>query len=210
MYRKLVLLVVLFAGCSNLLPTPAPVIDENDAKAKAVISILVTELEQDSQPNPQPDNAPKPGDKCPTCNGKGQVGDGRVFSDCMDCNGTGKVPFPKLSLPEVEEIIEDTPFKPATTEVEAVIIKKKLVVYSASWCIPCQVWKNTYSEEFKRIGVELVPLNMDEQIKPVIIPGGKEVTSIPFFVYYEDDKPIKWFQGSAVSPDYMRSQGIKF
>jgi hypothetical protein len=39
-----------------------------------------------------PDDAPKPGDKCPNCDGRGYVGDGRVKVKCQPCDGTGKVP----------------------------------------------------------------------------------------------------------------------
>jgi len=39
-----------------------------------------------------PDDAPKPGDKCPNCEGRGYVGDGRVKVKCQPCDGTGKVP----------------------------------------------------------------------------------------------------------------------
>ena len=34
---------------------------------------------------------PAPSGKCETCNGSGKVGDGRVFSDCLDCGGDGIV-----------------------------------------------------------------------------------------------------------------------
>ncbi len=39
----------------------------------------------DNSPSPQP----KPGDKCPPCDGTGKVGDGTVFSICLDCGGDG-------------------------------------------------------------------------------------------------------------------------
>lgn len=36
----------------------------------------------------KPDDGPQPGDKCPSCNGRGKSGDG--ISTCTACNGTGK------------------------------------------------------------------------------------------------------------------------
>ena len=36
-----------------------------------------------------PAPAPTPSGKCETCNGTGKVGDGRVFSTCLDCGGDG-------------------------------------------------------------------------------------------------------------------------
>ena len=38
-----------------------------------------------------PAPAPSPSGKCSTCNGTGKVGDGRVFTDCLDCGGDGIV-----------------------------------------------------------------------------------------------------------------------
>jgi len=35
--------------------------------------------------------APSPSGKCETCNGTGRVGDGRVFTECLDCGGDGIV-----------------------------------------------------------------------------------------------------------------------
>ena len=40
----------------------------------------------------QPDQAvpqPAPSGKCETCKGTGRVGDGRVFTECLDCGGDG-------------------------------------------------------------------------------------------------------------------------
>lgn len=215
--RNLIFILILFCGCSKLLPTPAPKIDEYDAKAKASVSILLTETNKDSQPSPQPDNAPKPGDKCETCKGTGKVGDGRVFSTCLDCNGTGKVPAKELpqvipispvkdvELPKAE--VEDAkPFKPAD-EKKQEVIKKKLVAYTAPWCTACHKWLETRAKSFTDLGVEVVALDYDVQPKPIVLPGGKQVTSIPAFVYYENDVPVKWFVGD-LTVEFMRSQGI--
>ena len=219
--RNLLFLLILFCGCSQLLPTPAPKIDEDDAKAKASVSILLTDLTKDSQPSPQPDNAPKPGDKCPTCKGTGKTGDGKVGGTCMDCNGTGKVPakaseqpvVPEVTaFPETEKVIdkileEDKPFKPAD-EKKQEVIKKKLVVYTAPWCVNCHKWLEQRKETFVALGVEVVPIDYDIQPKPIVLPGGKQVTNLPTFVYYENDVPVKWFIGD-LTVEFARAQGIK-
>lgn len=44
----------------------------------------------------------KPGDPCPSCRGKGQVGDGTTMKDCLKCDGTGKV----LSSDQYEEAFD--------------------------------------------------------------------------------------------------------
>jgi RecJ-like exonuclease len=42
-------------------------------------------------PDATPDDKPKPGDKCPNCDGRGYVGDGTVKVKCQPCDGTGRV-----------------------------------------------------------------------------------------------------------------------
>jgi hypothetical protein len=51
--------------------------------------IASTTLEHQSKPAPTPDKTP--GSVCPSCNGSGKVGDGRIFKTCLDCKGTGVV-----------------------------------------------------------------------------------------------------------------------
>lgn len=64
------------------------------SKGWAWSGIAATTLENRNKPEPAP--APKPGDVCPSCKGEGRVGDGRIFTKCLDCNGTGKVPSASL------------------------------------------------------------------------------------------------------------------
>jgi hypothetical protein len=64
----------------------------------------VAVMQQVSQPAP----APAPSGKCETCNGTGKVGDGRVFTDCLDCGGDGiaSVGSP-ISFVAVQDVCED-------------------------------------------------------------------------------------------------------
>lgn len=249
MYKVLlVCFIISFTGCplDKLLPTPAPVIeiDEHDAKAKAVVSILVTEFTQDSKPSPQPDVTPT--GKCPTCKGTGKVGDGRVFSTCMDCNGTGKVtvseqaptytteefsnedlskeelieapmiepePSPakipeqgQAPAPAVKAEVEAPAFQPATPAKQE-IIKKKLFVYTAPWCGPCQLWKLTRAPQFEALGIEVVYIDWDQAVVqnrglPIVF-GKKQIQSVPFFTFEN-----MWFSGD-LTPEFVVAQGLK-
>lgn len=76
--RSAVIFVVAFAtlGCSQ---QPAA----ENTRAFIAVGGYYSLME----PKKAPDS--KPG-VCPECRGTGRVGDGRVFSTCKACNGTGK------------------------------------------------------------------------------------------------------------------------
>jgi len=58
------------------------------ANAKAAAAVAITTVES---PTPTPTPQPVPGGEvCKNCKGKGKVGDGTVFSICVECDGTGK------------------------------------------------------------------------------------------------------------------------
>ena len=79
-----ILLMLAFAGCVLTLP--------DDATISADLAVEMARAKvQLSQPAPAPDNKPKPGDKCPNCDGRGYVGDGTVKVKCQPCDGTGRV-----------------------------------------------------------------------------------------------------------------------
>jgi hypothetical protein len=83
--RWLVVMLVAVAGCVLTLPDdPTISADLACEMARAVVQLRVT-------PDTTPDDKPKPGDKCPNCEGRGYVGDGRVQVKCQPCDGTGRV-----------------------------------------------------------------------------------------------------------------------
>jgi len=83
--RWLVVMLVAVAGCVLTLPDdPAISADLACEMARAVVQLRAA-------PDATPDDNPKPGDKCPNCEGRGYVGDGRVQVKCQPCDGTGRV-----------------------------------------------------------------------------------------------------------------------
>lgn len=73
-------LVVAAVGCVPNQPREE-VANAGPAVAAMAISVFT---KSDVKPNPDA------GDKCENCDGKGEVGDGRVMIKCRVCNGTGK------------------------------------------------------------------------------------------------------------------------
>jgi hypothetical protein len=83
--RFLLVFLVTMAGCVATLPDdPTISADLAVETARAVMA-----LRAEVAPPPAP--GPKPGDKCPNCEGRGYVGDGTVKVKCQPCDGTGKV-----------------------------------------------------------------------------------------------------------------------
>jgi len=83
--RFVLAFLVVMAGCVATLPDDATVTADLACEtARAVVQMRSASV-------PTPDNKPKPGDKCPNCDGRGYVGDGTVRVKCQPCDGTGKV-----------------------------------------------------------------------------------------------------------------------
>lgn len=83
--RFLILLLVALAGCVATLPSdPNITADLACELARGVVQLR-------AQPDATPDDKPNPGDKCPNCEGRGYVGDGRVQVKCQPCDGTGRI-----------------------------------------------------------------------------------------------------------------------
>lgn len=77
--------VVAFVGCVASIPSDPGITADLAVEAARALVLLRAETAPDVAPRP------KPGDKCPNCEGRGYVGDGRVRVKCQPCDGTGKV-----------------------------------------------------------------------------------------------------------------------
>ncbi len=122
MRYSLVIVAILAAGCGKvgeiLKPAPKPVADIATAKAVMAGSFAYAELA--TTPGTVVPG-PKPGEKCPVCNGTGKVGDGKVFAPCGSCKGTGKVlpsstppflePAAPTPMPTAPPVIPPTPIE---------------------------------------------------------------------------------------------------
>lgn len=89
------LVLVLVAGCE---PGKAPTskrlpLEDRVGIGVAIAMAVVPEMAvPEPDPAPEPPRPPRPGDVCPECEGRGKVSrDGRVWSTCLPCRGTGRV-----------------------------------------------------------------------------------------------------------------------
>lgn len=80
------LLIASTAGCSAVIASQDKVSYQRGYDAAVAAYASFGSAVPDDQ-----DTVPKPGDICSSCNGSGQVGDGRVFQKCLSCSGTGVV-----------------------------------------------------------------------------------------------------------------------
>ncbi len=83
--RFLILSLIALAGCVATLP------DDPTISADLACEVARAVVQLRAAPDATPDNKPKPGDKCPNCDGRGYVGDGTVKVKCQPCEGTGRV-----------------------------------------------------------------------------------------------------------------------
>ena len=83
--RFLLVFVVVMAGCVATLPDDPTI--SADLAVETARAVMALRAEVDPPPAP----GPRPGDKCPNCDGRGYVGDGTVKVKCQPCEGTGKV-----------------------------------------------------------------------------------------------------------------------
>ncbi len=82
--RFVIVLLIALAGCVATLPDDATI--SADLACETARAVVLERARPDV-----PDDKPKPGDKCPNCEGRGYVGDGTVKVKCQPCNGGGKV-----------------------------------------------------------------------------------------------------------------------
>lgn len=100
--------LIVITGCGKLgniinpePPRPTPDI----AHAKSTVAASFAFTASKTAPDDPVPPAPKPGEKCPICNGTGKVGDGKVFATCGSCKGTGKVLAPgEVAVPSPTDI----------------------------------------------------------------------------------------------------------
>ena len=83
--RFLILSLLAVAGCVATLP------DDPTISADLACEVARAVVQLRAAPDATPDDKPKPGDKCPNCDGRGYVGDGTVKVNCQPCDGTGRV-----------------------------------------------------------------------------------------------------------------------
>ena len=83
--RFLILSLIALAGCVATLP------DDPTISADLACEVARAVVQLRAAPDATPDDKPKPGDKCPNCDGRGYVGDGSVKVNCEPCDGTGRV-----------------------------------------------------------------------------------------------------------------------
>jgi hypothetical protein len=83
--RFLILSLIALAGCVATLP------DDPTISADLACEVARAVVQLRAAPDATPDDKPKPGDKCPNCDGRGYVGDGTVKVKCQPCDGTGRV-----------------------------------------------------------------------------------------------------------------------
>ena len=81
--RSLFLLVCSVVGCDFEPASTVPSVAFVDGYVYTVAGASIDKSE--IKPPPKPD-----GELCETCDGSGKVGDGKVFTTCMDCNGLGR------------------------------------------------------------------------------------------------------------------------
>ena len=83
--RFLVVFLIGMVGCVATLP------DDPTISADLACEVARAVVQLRAAPDATPDDKPKPGDKCPNCDGRGYVGDGTVKVNCQPCEGTGRV-----------------------------------------------------------------------------------------------------------------------
>jgi len=78
-------MLIAVGGCVATLPNDPTI------SADLAVEMARAKVELSRIAPPAPDDRPKPGDKCPNCDGRGYVGDGTVKVQCQPCRGGGKV-----------------------------------------------------------------------------------------------------------------------
>lgn len=98
LFRSALLFCCLFAGCSFIAEDDSERIKAY-AQADAVVAMVFALQEDESTPQPEPDN--NPSNECTNCYGTGKSGDG--ISICTVCNGTGKTQWKPAIIVEPKQ-----------------------------------------------------------------------------------------------------------
>ncbi len=112
-------LVVVLSGCSAIEMLTA--VEDPTPKAIAASAYTMTSVSIR-----QPDDEPDSDGKCANCNGKGQVGDGRIMKKCRVCNGTGKA-------------VSSAPPEPDAPPEEKV--ERLLIMHTVPGCTACKIFE---------------------------------------------------------------------
>ena len=102
-----------FTGCGDSASSPEPNKDELRGWASVQVALAA------SGKAVSPDDAPKPGDDCPTCGGDGVVGDGRIEQECKACDGTGKITREKSDAEDDAQVLPPSGEEKAWPERQA-------------------------------------------------------------------------------------------
>lgn len=162
-----------------------------EAKAAAVM-VLVSSVDLiDQGDSGGPDEPPgPPGEVCSNCDGTGRVGDGNGASSvCPVCNGSGKGSLPPQASTKCP-CGGDCKCDPCDCEGCDCKAAKEVnpwagyVLYyqGASWCPPCQNFKNQAYQRLKDEGLQIKEARISVK--------GKPVESYPAFFLQKDGKTV--------------------
>lgn len=98
LFKAGLLFCCLFAGCSFTAEGNSERIKAY-AQADAVVAMVFALQQDESTPQPEPDN--NPSNECTNCYGTGKSGDG--LSICTVCNGTGKTQWKPAIIVEPKQ-----------------------------------------------------------------------------------------------------------
>jgi thioredoxin-related protein len=137
---------------------------------RSVASALVAKYNTiDSVKNvPSGPVAPKIGDKCPDCDGKGTVGDGTIKSKCNRCDGDGRIDEKDLN-PDGQKPEQPAPQKEEKKDLGQTL-RNEIIMYTGPRCIWCTKWKNEVKGKLQNAGWRITEV---QETRSVGIPHFK-------------------------------------
>lgn len=158
MSRSLILLAMLAVGCES----SAPISDSSRLDGWAYAMSGAATWDRTAGPDEDASG------KCATCNGTGRVGDGRVFSECLDCGGDGVVDGDESADPDPGPVpivwLEDfDDARQASRDQQ----KPILIYVGTDWCAYCPpVWQEMNKQENESLLRRFVLLKIDGDRSP--------------------------------------------